>query len=133
MPQISPECDELRVSLERLRALLENLVVRGLRACGPDELAQLRSYTQHLEQSGAGHVAGVLGELHSRIEKDDRGSARALLEAQTSVRLLERLLTLRVVREQYRAAIAALDAEAAGGAGLEEVEAEDGDEDDQEE
>jgi hypothetical protein len=132
VPHISPECDELRISLERLRALLENLVVRGLRACGPDELAQLRSYTEHLEQSGAGHVAGVLGELHARIEKDDRGSARALLEAQTAVRLLERLLTLRVVREQYRSAIEALDAEETGGAPADIADSEDDDEDDEE-
>ena len=35
------ELEELRVGLERIRALLENLAVRGLRACGPDELVQM--------------------------------------------------------------------------------------------
>ena len=89
--------------------LLENLVVRGLRACGPDELAQLNSFSEHLEQTGAGHLASALAELRRQIEQDDRRSARTLLETQTNVRLLERLLTLRVVKGQYAAAIALLE------------------------
>ncbi|MGH7139182.1 MAG: hypothetical protein ACREHD_25845 [Pirellulales bacterium] len=101
------ELEELRVYLERIRTLLENVVVRGLRACGPDELDQLAAYSQHLEQTGAAHLASLLAELRSHIERDDRASARKLLQAQTNVRLLERLLTLRVVKQQYAAAIAA--------------------------
>jgi len=104
-----PEHDELRIHLERLRELLENLVVRGLRAYGEDELSQLRGFAEHLEQSGAGHLASVLAELRGQIERDERASAVTLLEAQTNVRLLERLLTLRVVKRQYAAAIAALE------------------------
>lgn len=103
--QATDELEELRVSLERIRTLLENLVVRGLRACGPDEMSQLGSVAEHLEQTGAGHLAGLLCELRSRIERDDRTSAQTLLEAQTNVRLLERLLTLRVVKGQYAVAI----------------------------
>lgn len=105
--QASDELEELRIYLERIRTLLENLVVRGLRACGPDEIAQLDSYAEHLEQTGAGHLATVLAELRTSIEGDDRGSAQKLLEAQTNVRLLERLLTLRVVKGHYAAAIEA--------------------------
>jgi hypothetical protein len=108
IPAIS-EYDELRIHLARLRALLENLIVRGLRACGEDELSQLRGFADHLEQSGAGHLASVLAELGGQIERDERASAVTLLEAQTNVRLLERLLTLRVVKGQYAAAIAALE------------------------
>jgi uncharacterized protein YheU (UPF0270 family) len=115
MSQLAPEVEELRISIERLRTLLENLVVRGLRACGRDELVQLQSFTQHLEQSGAGHVAAVLAELHEQIQKDDRTAARTLLKAQTSVRVLERLLTLRVVKGQYQAVIAAMDQVAEAG------------------
>jgi hypothetical protein len=112
-PTISNECDELRVNIERLRTLLESLLIRGLRACGPDELARLGSYAEHLDRSGAGHVAGALAELQACIEKDDRASARALLRAQMSVRLLERLLTLRVVKSQYEASLSAPPAETA--------------------
>src|SRR5687768_498168 len=109
MNALPPEFDELRCGIERLRSLLENLVVRGLRACGSDELLQLKSLTEYLEQSGAGHVAAILSELHEQIEKDDRTSAQTLLLAQTAVRLLERLLTLRVVRGQYEMALQSLD------------------------
>jgi hypothetical protein len=105
--QVPEELEELRVSLERIRSLLENLVVRGLRACGPDELSQIDSFAEHLEQTGAGHLASLLSELRSRIEGDDRTSARKLLETQTNVRLLERLLTLRVVKGHYAAALEA--------------------------
>jgi hypothetical protein len=110
MSSLVGEFEELRVGVERLRTLLENLVVRGLRACGPDELTQIQSHARHLEQAGAGHVAAVLSELQGQIEKDDRASAETLLKAQTSVRLLERLLTLRVVAGAYDRAIAIADA-----------------------
>ena len=73
--QAPDELEELRIYLERIRTLLENLVVRGLRACGPDELAQLDSYAEHLEQTGAGHLATVLAGLRTAIEGDDRTSA----------------------------------------------------------
>lgn len=107
--QPSDELEELRVSLERIRTLLENLAVRGLRACGHDELAQLADYAEHLDQTGAGHLAALLCDLRSTIEGDRRTSAQALLQAQSCVRLLERLLTLRVVRQRYAAAIEALE------------------------
>ena len=103
---IPAELEELRVGIERVRTLLENLVVRGLRACGPDELSQLDSFSQHLQQTGAGCLASSLADLRRQIEADDRGSAKTLLMAQTNVRLLERLLTLRVVKLHYAAAIA---------------------------
>jgi len=103
------EFEELRVHIERLRTMLELLVVRGLRACGADELAELKAHTEHLDRAGAGHVAGVLAKLHGQIEGDDRGSAATLLNAQTAVRLLERLLTLRVVGGQYAVAMQAME------------------------
>jgi hypothetical protein len=105
--QPTDELEELRVGLERIRTLLDNLVVRGLRACGPDELSQIGSFAEHLEQTGAGHLASLLSDLRSQIERDDRTSARTLLETLTNVRLLERLLTLRVVKGHYAAAIEA--------------------------
>src|SRR5882757_9038250 len=92
MSTLAPDFEELRQGIERLRALLETLIVRGLRACGPDELLQLQSFTEYLDQAGAGHVAAVLASLHRQIEKDERESAQTLLQAQICERLLERLL-----------------------------------------
>ena len=68
MSHLTPEFDELRISLDRLRAMLESFVVRGLRACGPEQLVQLKAYTEQFEQAGAGHVASVLAELHARYQ-----------------------------------------------------------------
>ncbi len=99
------ELEELRVGIERIRTLLETLVVRGLRACGPDELAQLGAHSEHLDQTGAGHLAASLAELRRQIEQDDPASAKTLLQTQLNVRMLERLLTLRVVKGQYAAAL----------------------------
>jgi hypothetical protein len=115
---LSPEFEELRLAIERLRTLLENLIIRGLRACGTDELLQLQSLTEYLDQAGAGHVSAILSSLHEQIEKDDRASAKTLLQAQISVRLLERLLTLKVVQGQYHGAIAILDGAAANPQGM---------------
>ena len=112
MSTLPGEFEELRITIERLRALLDNLIVRGLRACGPDERVQLKSFTDYLEHAGAGHVGSVLSLLHDQMEKDDRASARTMLEAQTAVRLLERLLTLKIVRGQYEMALASIEPEA---------------------
>ena len=105
MSTVAPEVEELRICLDRVRALLDALIVRGLRACGEHELNQLKSFAEDLEKSGAGHVAGSLSDLHEKITADDRTAARTLLLAQTSVRLLERLLTLRVAKDQFQAAL----------------------------
>ncbi len=103
----SPEFEELRLAIERLRKLLDALTVRGLRACGPDELPQLKSIAEYLEQAGAGHVASILTDLHGKIQADDRTSPKTLLRAQTAVLLLERLLTLRIASGRYEFAMAA--------------------------
>jgi hypothetical protein len=126
MSQLAPEIEELKSGIERLRKLLEMLVVRGLRACGENELLQLRSLTEYLEQAGAGYVASILNTLHTEIEKNSRDSASTLLQAQTAIRLLERLLTLRVVRGRYDAAIAQI--EPSGGEAEVEIETEDDEE-----
>jgi hypothetical protein len=103
--QIPAELDELRISLERIRTLLETLVIRGLRACGPDELSQIGVFAEQLSQSGAGHLASLLFGLRTQIERDEPLCAQTLLETQTNVRLLERLLTLRVVRWRFDTAL----------------------------
>ena len=51
----APDHEEVRISLERLRALLESLVVTGVRACGEQQRVQLKGFAEELEQSGAAH------------------------------------------------------------------------------
>jgi hypothetical protein len=90
------EIDELRDALDRLHAALEDLIVRGLRAAGPQELARLTALADELRRAGAEHLAGRLGELADRVRADDRAAAPALLRAMTSARLFDRMLTLEV-------------------------------------
>ena len=125
MSMVSPEIAELQASLDRIRTMLDNLIVRGLRACGAEELAQLKAFAEELERSGAGHVAAALSGLHQQIGQLDRGGVKTLLMAQTSVRLLERLLSLRVVKEQYAAALGAAETQAAGEKGEADEDEED--------
>lgn len=107
MSQLSPDFEELRISVERLRTLLEGLVVRGLRACGPDELGQLKAFVDEFERAGAAHIASALATLHEQAERGERHAASTLLTAQISVRMLDRLLTLRVAKGAYEMAIQA--------------------------
>jgi hypothetical protein len=51
---------------------------------------------EEFERIGAGHLAGRIAALVQAIERDDGSSAAALLRAQTSLRLFERILTLQV-------------------------------------
>ena len=104
MSAIPAEFDELRISLDRLRNLLESLIVRGLRACGADEIDKLSMCIEDLERIGAPAAASALADLRKKIEAGTRDAAKSLLMAQTTVRMLERLLTLRVARVLYEQA-----------------------------
>lgn len=110
--RMSPEqaAAEALELVARLNALLDALVVRGLRTAGPEERARLASHRDHLAGIGAGHLAAALAELLAALEDGRREAARALLAARASVRVFERLLTLRVVSAQWQAAAAAEDA-----------------------
>jgi hypothetical protein len=118
---LNPEFEQVRVSLDRMRTLLESLTLRGLRACGDEELAQLDGYTEELEQSGVGHVAAAFAELAAQIRSNNRAAPRSLIVAHVSVRMLERLLTLEIANAAYAMALppdepSDLDSEDADGA-----------------
>lgn len=100
---------EAAATVERLQKMLDELVVRGLMACGPAELSTLSSYRDELEKMGASHLASTLDEVHQAASEGQRGT-RKLIRAQASLRLFERLLTLRSVAVQYEAAIAGREA-----------------------
>jgi hypothetical protein len=98
------EIDELRDALDRLHAALDNLIVRGLRAAGSQELARLTALGDEFRRAGAEHLAGRLVELADRVRADDRDAAPALLRAMTSARLFDRMLTLEVAAAALAAA-----------------------------
>jgi hypothetical protein len=90
---------EILQTIDRLHAALADLVVRGLRAAGPAQLAPLEALREEFDRIGAAHLGGRLGDLLEAVRNNDRGAASALLRAQTSLRLFERLLTLERARD----------------------------------
>ncbi len=90
------EITALRDALDRLHAGLEDLVVRGLRAAGPPDLARLTALRDEFRTAGAEHLAGRLTDLADRVRADDPAAAPALLRTLTALRLFDRILTLEV-------------------------------------
>lgn len=90
------EIAELRDALDRLHATLDDLIVRGLRAAGVQDLARLAALRDEFRLAGAGHIADRLTELADLTRAGDRAAAPALMRAMTSIRLFDRMLTLEV-------------------------------------
>jgi hypothetical protein len=86
--------DEIAHTIERLRKEFDALAVRGLRAAAPADLAVLRAAGEEFERIGAAHLAERIQGVIRGIETGDAGAAAALLQAQTSLRLFDRVLTL---------------------------------------
>ena len=88
------DIDEVVDTLDRLNGELQDLLVRGLRVCGPEHLGSLRAIHSELTRVGAEHLAERLSALTMALEADDRQAAAALLQTQASLRVFERVLTL---------------------------------------
>lgn len=99
---------EVMQTLERLNTELQDLLVRGLRVCGPEHLRPLRALHAELQRIGADYLTARLSSLMDAIEGDQRDAAAALLQTQAALRLFERILTLRAVEDQLHVSIAVL-------------------------
>jgi len=88
------DIDEIAHTIDCLQGEFEDLAVRGLRAAGPAHLATLEVLREEFERIGAGHMAGRIAAIVAAIRNDDRGAAAALLRAQASLRVFDRILTL---------------------------------------
>lgn len=102
--------DEIVHTVERLDREFTDLVTRGLRAVGPQHLTALTALRLEFERIGAMHLAERIGTLITAIKADDRKAAEALLRAQTSLRVFERLLTVQTMRAALAAAAHTPDA-----------------------
>ena len=100
------EAEEIAQAVDRLHGAFEDLAVRGLRSAGPRDLAALRAVREEFERIGAGHLAGRVAEVVRAVEAGDRSAARALLQAQASLRVFERILTLEVAAAALRGMVA---------------------------
>ena len=96
------EAEELRFALNRVKSQLEDCAIRGTRASGAEERARLSSLAAELNGLGAVRLAARMASLESAL-----GSANApakLMEAQTALRLVERVATLEASAELLEAA-----------------------------
>ena len=109
------EIDQLRDTLDRLHAALEDLVVRGLRAAGPQDLTKLSNLRDEFRSAGAGHLAERLETMIEAVRGDDRGAAAALLRAMTAARLFDRMLTLEVAAGMLKGDATANDGDSENG------------------
>jgi hypothetical protein len=98
------EIAELRDALDRLHAAADDLVVRGVRAAGPQDIARLAALRDEFRAAGAEQLAGRLATLVDAVRSDDRSAAPALLRAMTAARLFDRMLTLEVASAALEAA-----------------------------
>jgi hypothetical protein len=94
--------DEVVLTLEQLRELLDDLVVRGLQTAGSEEIQRLQAAHEELQRIGAGHLAGRLGVLAEAVRSGGDGSA-ALLRAQTSLHLFAGIFSREVAAAQLLA------------------------------
>lgn len=92
------EIAELRDALDRLYAAMDDLIVRGVRAAGAQEVARLAALRDEFRTAGAEHLAEKLATLVGAIESGDRSAAAALMRAITTFRLFDRMLTLEVAQ-----------------------------------
>lgn len=115
------EIAELRDALDRLHAAMDDLVVRGVRSAGPQELARLTALRDEFRTAGAEHLAEKLATLVDAVSAGERSAAPALMRAVTTFRLFDRMLTL----EAARGALTAVGQGAGAGAEEGEEETED--------
>ncbi len=101
---------EIAGTVEELRSLLDDLVVRGLRTAGGEELQRLEAAREEFDRFGAAHLAGRLDDLAGAVRSGDAGGG-ALLRLQTSLQLFDSLFTREVAAGALEAAIAETAAE----------------------
>jgi hypothetical protein len=94
------DLEEAAQTVQRLQKVYEDLAVRGLRSVGGDQLSVLAAISEELERVGSAHLAGRVETLITMIRNNDRGSARALMRAQSSLRIFDRILTLQGAEAQ---------------------------------
>lgn len=85
---------EIVQTIDHLQRTFEDLMIRGLKAAGPGEINTLANIRDECERIGALHLAGRVEAILDAINKGERSGAQALMRAQTSLRMFDRILTL---------------------------------------
>ena len=106
------EIDEIVQAIERLQGEFEDLAVRGLRSAGTEHLKPLMALREEFERIGADHLAGRIAAVIDALRNGEPQAAAALMRAQASLRVFERVLTLEVAAEKLRVLLPADEEEA---------------------
>jgi hypothetical protein len=115
---------EITTSIEVLRGALEDLMVRGVRVASADDVRALASLAEDLRGAGATHLAERVEGTLLAVKASRSDAAQLLMRAMASLRVYERVLSLRVAATEIELAFAAAD---------EDEDDEEGDEDGDEE
>ena len=91
---------EVMQTIEHLQKTFDNLVVRGVRTIGPQQLSTLEALREELVRIGAAHLAGRIQAVITAIKNGGSSGAHALMSAQASLRVFERLITVDVAKEE---------------------------------
>lgn len=91
------EIAETVQTIEHVQSTFEDLIVRGLRAVGPEQISRLKNLEEEFNRIGAAHMAGRLEAIIQALTAGDRKAAAALLIAQSTLRVFDRVLTLETV------------------------------------
>lgn len=86
---------EILLMLEQLQQLFCDFTVGGLFTAGNHQISTLKALQQELAHIGALHLAEQLQQLLWAIEHQQHEAAVLLMRTQASVRLFDRLLTLK--------------------------------------
>jgi hypothetical protein len=120
---------EIVQTIEHLQRTFEDLMLRGLKAAGPGEINTLTNIREECERIGAYHLASRVGAIVEAIQSGSRTGAEALMKAQTSLRLFDRILTLDAAREAL--IVSDMLTATLQGTGVLEAIEDDGDDDDE--
>ena len=105
------ETAEIVQTIEHVQSAFEDLAVRGLRSAGPEHLTSLSALREEFERIGAGHLAGRIAAVVEALRGGEARGAAALMRAQASLRVFERVLTLQVAAQTLSALLEPADAE----------------------
>jgi hypothetical protein len=93
------ETAEIVQTIEHVQSTFEGLAVRGLRSAGPEQVATLSALREEFERIGAGHLAGRIAAVVEALSGSEAKAAAALMRAQASLRVFERVLTLQIAAQ----------------------------------
>ena len=93
------ETAEIVQTIEHVQSAFDDLTVRGLRSASAEQLATLSALREEFERIGAGHLAGRIAAVVEALRGGEAKAAAALMRAQASLRVFERVLTLQVAAQ----------------------------------